>query len=216
MTDLPLEEQVVPNTITCPGCGVALAVGYPKCPRCHASVPQGPRSKRQTVREEMIAGGTSLEPPAAAPRSWPWLLAAALVIGGLVVWVASRRDQRARAAPTDSNAVTDDNERDDETAASAAEDDEDVAAATGQAAAAAPGPADLGPAIRELDGALRGERLWAKVTADGDVVVIESALCGDSAIALVVDELGAGLRAAGARSVRCQEPHGAVVFDRGL
>lgn len=215
MIDLPPEEQVVPATITCPGCGVLVAVGYPKCPRCHAPVPQSSRSKRVTFREEMIAGGTSLEPPVDATRLWPWLLALALVVGSVVAWLATRSGDSREAAPTDSEVLTED-EDDDSELAEDGEDDGDMAARRGAPEPADPTAVDLGPAIRALDGALRSARLWSKVTVDDDVVVIESAQCGDDGIGSVIGDHAADLKAAGARTLRCREPHGAVVFERGL
>ena len=90
------------NSIRCPACGVAVALGYARCPKCHAPMPAaGPRGKRDTQQ----GGGTSAA--AAAPRSVPWLVIGVLVlaIGGVVAWAMTRRDAGARSANPDEAAA---------------------------------------------------------------------------------------------------------------
>jgi len=199
---------------------VAVAVGYPKCPRCHHEVPQAAvRGKRLTFREEMLSGGTSIEPPEDATARSP----VALFAGGVVAlaaivvgWLLLRPDQSlARAAEVpEAEGEAESADEEDVTAAEPAEPGaRPVEPGAAEPAAAAAGP-QLGDAVRVLDDQLRGERLWSKVRVDGDAIEIESSLCDDDAMKAVVD--GAGLAAAGASAVRCVAPHGTVVWERGL
>ncbi len=216
-TEPPPLSPAVPTQVTCPGCGVAVAVGYPRCPRCHATVPSAPRSKRATFREEALAGGTSLAPPDDEPGPPVGCIAfgvVLLVVGVIAIWLATR-DRTATPA------VTDDETEDVEEAAEPVEPDEETPVeGAGPATGTADEDVEEGPDIeevaRDLDAALRGAQLWSKVTVDGDVVVIESSLCDDPGVWGEVKLEAVALRDAGTVSVRCQEPHGGVVFDRKL
>lgn len=211
--DAPL-TPAVPTHVTCPSCGVAVQVGYPRCPRCHAKVaqPASPaRTKRPTFREELLAGGTSVADDEGG-RLW-WVVGG---LGGIVVvlavWLLARGDERpagAGALDAGTEDVTDDepDEADDDPAPEA------PSPPTGAAPADDDGLAD---ALRALDDALRTARLWSKVTRADDVVVIESSLCDDDEMAPAIDELAADLAAAGAAAVRCVAPHGAVAWERRL
>jgi hypothetical protein len=190
----------VPTTVTCPGCGVAVAVGYPRCPRCQAAVPRG---RPPTLQ----GGGTSL----AGERSeWPrWALAGAALtlVFGAVLWLATR-ESPARA--TDAGALAD---------AEAFEEEDAEEEEEGEVALApAPGaePVEAATALRQLDEALRSERLWAKLRVAGALIEIESALCDDAAMWPAIAGVAEALHASGARAVRCLAPHGAVVFERDL
>ncbi|MCA9674929.1 MAG: hypothetical protein H6709_05125 [Kofleriaceae bacterium] len=203
--------------MTCPGCGVAVAIGYPRCPKCHAALPQPARSRRATARDELLTGGTSVEPSG----GYRGLALIGVVVLGLIVAVVvmTRRggDRGGARAPSDDRDDRADR-ADDRTGGTRADDVDDLpelppATQTGGGAAAAD---PLAGAIRDLSEALRTERLWSKVSHDGTEIVVESSLCGDTAMHEVLAQQVAPLHDAGARSLRCQEPHGGLVFETDL
>jgi hypothetical protein len=204
--------------VTCPGCGVAVAVGYPKCPRCHATVPQAQRAKRATFREEAMSGGTSLaaidEDEPGAPVGWIAFGVLLLVGGGIAIWLATRDTPRAVEATGDEEEVEEAAEPV-EPGEEPLEEEEETTPGTEPGVEEESGP-DLSEVARDVDLALRGAQLWSKVSVDGDALVIESSLCDDPGVWTTVMGEAVGLRDAGAKSVRCQEPHGGVVFDRRL
>lgn len=197
-------------TVPCPGCGVAVSAGYPRCPKCHGVMPR-PSTSRVTARGA-VAGGSSVEDARRAGVGWVvgGVAGAAAILG--VAWWMLRDDGRARAAAApDAASAEEGAEGDDGEAA-------DPEAEAPRARAAAPvddGP-DLPRAMRALDDALRVERLWSKLRRERDVVVVESAQCDDPAMAPVVEAHLEALAAAGASAVRCLALHGAVMFERGL
>jgi hypothetical protein len=212
-TNPPPLAPAVATTVTCPSCGVAVAVGYPKCPRCHSAVPQAPRTKRQTLREEMLAGGTSVEPPEMPATSSPLLpLAIGVVALGAVVagFVLLRKEPTTKPAIEPAGEVEGDDTE--------AQDDEpgapDEPGAAIEAGAAPVADVQLDDAVDSLSEELRVQRLWATVRADGSVIEIQSSLCDDKAMTAAVD--GAGLAGTGATAVRCVAAHGGVVWERGL
>jgi hypothetical protein len=206
----------VVTSVPCPACGVAVAVGYPRCPKCHAPVPQPRRARRQTAREG-LAGGTSVEPERAGLGGWLVIAAVVVAAIGLVVYVATRDDDRAAPAARDDEGVApgdDDGDGagavDDEAPTEGGEgDDEPFRPRT-------PAGQPLRDAVRALDADLRAERVWSKVVTEGDVVIVESAMCADAAMPPVLNAHLADLAAGGAVTLRCQEPHGAVVFATDL
>ncbi len=216
--DAPASPTGVVTSVQCPACGVAVAVGYPRCPKCRAPVPQpARRGRRQTAREDLLTGGTSVEPEPASAGSW--LVIGAVVVGALalVVYAATRDDERARPAARDGEGGAP--AADDDEAAAAGADDAPGEAAGGGGARPQPGapPGEaLRDVIRALDAELRTDRVWSKVTLEGDVVVVESAMCADPAMPPVLNAHLADLAAGGAATLRCQEPHGAVVFETDL
>ncbi len=201
------------TSVPCPGCGVAVAVGYPRCPKCHAPVPQPARSRRATAREELIAGGTSVAPEAGGGYGGLFAVGALVLVGiGVMVWMSTRDDRPARPSVVETE---DDDGVDDDDA-----DDRRPGVGDDEPIAPPPQPAPAGSALRgaikDLDDALRGERVWSKVGVDGASVVVESALCGDPSMPPILNEHLAALRDAGATALRCQEPHGGVVFATDL
>lgn len=213
MPDEPLNPGVT-TSVPCPSCGVDVSVGYPRCPRCHAAVPQAPRAKRQTFREANIAGGTSVE-PVTGPGGGNGLLLvglAAAVALLLVIWLATRGDDTKKAAEPAAGVVEDEGDEDE----GGGQDDEDDDTTPDEARPDRPAADDLPAAIRDLDEALRAAQMWSKVTRAGDVVVVESSLCEDSAMWSAIAPLASQLRDAGATAVRCQAQHGGVVFERDL
>ena len=206
----PLTPQV-PTSVTCPGCGVDVAVGYPRCPRCHASVPQPGRPRRQTFREMNLAGGTSVEPEDTGRGGFLVIALAGFAAILLVVWLATRDgDDDARPATADDDLADDEPVDDVEPGQPVADDTPDLSREE-------PDEEDLMPAaLADLDEALRAAQMWSKVRRSGDVVVVESSLCEDGDMWSAIAPLAAQLRDAGATAVRCQAPHGGVVFERAL
>ena len=60
---------------SCPACGVAVAPGYPRCPKCHAALPSAPLHLPAPARARQ-AGGTS----AASDSPLPWIVGAVAVL----------------------------------------------------------------------------------------------------------------------------------------
>lgn len=208
----PRDEASVPHMVPCPACGVPVAIGYPRCPKCHAAVPQGPRARRGSVREQLLGGGTSVEPATAGTGGLPWLpwVLAALVliaIGGFLAF----RGGDSKPAPA---ASVEDTEEDDADVDDTDDTDDDEIAA---APRTAPGeePEDTMPqAVQLLDDHLRGERLWAKVVRDDTVLAIESKLCAQ--IEGEIGAVAADLKGLGATAVSCTSVNGELMFERGL
>lgn len=220
MPTIPPETEPLPSTsVPCPSCGVPVAVGYPRCPKCKAAVPMGARARRGSVREQLLAGGTSAEPEVlSSGSSWlPWVLIALVIvaIGGFLAF----RGAGSKAAPDDTSAkVIDDDADDDEPAEDddpGEVDDDDRPPRAGSAS----GPTKAGDPMKEaaaaLDEALRGERLWAKVTHDASTTLfVESSLCAQ--IEPQLADLAAPARTWGARKVECRAAHGQLMFEQDL
>lgn len=205
-------DELHVQTVTCPACGVPVAIGYPRCPKCKAAVPQAPRARRGSVREQLVAGGTSIEPPetGAGSANWlPWALLALLVIGAGAFFAMRSSSSSTKAPVAD---VEDDDEADDDPEA-AADPDEPTTRGTGTAATPAGGD-PMPAAVRALDDALRGERLWAKVSSDGTMLIVESSLCAQ--IQEQLGALAADARAEGATAVQCRAQHGELMFEQDL
>lgn len=200
----------MPTTVTCPSCGVDVQVGYPRCPRCHAAVPQAPRAKRQTFREASVAGGTTLEPAPGGRGGLLLLALAGLAAILLFIWLGTR--DTASKKPTEPAAGVVEDEEDEEAVDEEVDDDEGATSADDDRPAAD----QMTAAIRDLDEALRAAQMWSKVAREGDAVVVESALCEDKGMWAAIAPLAVQLRDAGASAVRCRAQHGAVVFERDL
>lgn len=206
--DEPL-TPTVPTSVTCPNCGVAVAVGYPRCPRCHAAVPQGGRATLQTFRGKGLAGGTSVAPHGGSVVRFAAIAAGAVIAIAVGLWLVTRDgDQPAATGPDDDTEAVEEEEGagDDEVVA-----DDEAPATVREGASEA-----RRDAIRALEETLRGEQLWSKVRGDGDTVTIESSLCDDPAMSPAIGASVSELRAAGVAIVECIAPHGAVVFSRSL
>jgi len=214
----PTNEPPLPShSVPCPACGVPVARGYLRCPKCKANVPQAPRARRGSVREELLAGGTSVESPSNVGAWLPWVLVALLIVG-VGAFVAFRSGGKAsKPGPAKVEEPDDDTDTDVEDDDEASDDDDDVASpgrATGPRDRTR--PADpMREAADALDEDLRDARLWAKVTHDDSAVLrVESSLCPQ--IEENLAELAARARALGARQVECHAQHGQVMFERGL
>lgn len=187
----------------CPACGVAVVPGYVRCPRCQTPLPAAGRRGSSTVH----AGGTAVASP-----SWPIF---ALVGGGailLIAVVAIAMRGGPKAAPN-----TPPRERD--PAAAIATDPGSAVAPTGPVGTpASPTANRINPEAvgRDVERALRRQRLWATVEVTGDRVNIRSGSCSDPNMGPMLDAAAAALRAAGILKLRCLEQSGAVVFERDL
>lgn len=192
------------TTQPCPACGIAVMIGYTKCPKCHAPMPGAQRTKRASM-----AGGTTAErvEPAAAGGGWLWLGAVAAVGIGLVVWGTQCRGGGARPAP----AATVEEGGDSPGSAVAP-----VVVPPPTLSPASPDRPDPSFAADALEGELAGERLYATVQARGEVLDLRSAFCAEARLGELVARHAAELRAAGVVRVRCSEPHGALAFERPL
>lgn len=208
-------EASVPHMVPCPACGVPVAIGYPRCPKCHAAVPSvsaAPRARRGSVREQLLGGGTSVEPATVGTGGVPWLpwVIAAVVliaIGGFLAFRGGDSKPAPAANVEDTEEEDEDVDDTDDTA------DDEVTAAP----RTAPGvePEDTIPqAVQLLDDHLRGERLWAKVVREDTVLAIESKLC--SQIDGEIGAVAADLKSLGATAVSCTSVNGELMFERGL
>jgi hypothetical protein len=165
-----------------------------------------PEDPKRTLRDELIAGGTTL----GTDGGFPWLLVGvggAAALAAVVWWVAASGDD-VRPPPAAS--------------VSAAE----PAAAAAPVVAAAPAPPPPTPAAdplaprraaaASLERALAADQLWATVDVDGAAVVIRSAFCADTGLAARLQVEGGALRSAGFTAVRCVEQHGSLAFEHAL
>jgi hypothetical protein len=182
--------------------------GYVKCPKCHAALP------RVTFKPKAGAGGTALERSGGVP--WPALVVALVAATGLVVWLAVRHGNSAKASTGSAQVAPD-----------------EVAGPTQPVAApvAAPTPPPLdtpaptpatpqGPrpdeVARQLKASLDRQRLWSTVSIVGDAIEVRSSACADPAIGPVFDTIVRAARAAGLTQLRCVSQSGGVVSQRAL
>lgn len=199
--------------VTCPSCGVAVVPGYVKCPKCHRPLPRTPA--RRGGRSTADPGGTALDRPASFPIA-PALFAVA-VVGAIVAYLALRDRGGDKASADPGPAPTPGaTARGPEPAAPSAT---PTPIAPVRADPPAP-PHDGSPSpdalAAELDRTLKRARLWSTVSVIGRRVEIRSASCADPALAPIVDNAIAGLRAAGVAKLRCVDRGGAFVFERDL
>jgi len=75
---------------------------------------------------------------------------------------------------------------------------------------------DPNATARDLERALKSQRLWSSVEVIGSDVEVRSSSCRDANMIPIVDAARTALRSAGLTRVRCLENSGAVVFERGL
>ena len=75
---------------------------------------------------------------------------------------------------------------------------------------------DPSATARDLERALKNQRLWSTVEVVGKDVFVTSGSCRDANMIPMVDAARAALRNAGLTRVRCMENSGAVVFERPL
>lgn len=184
---------------TCPACGVAVTPGYVRCPRCRAPLPNR--------RVQTVAGGTAVEGGNRLPIL-PIAGGAAVVLAVILYFVLGKSDA-AKPAAADPAAVASAEPR----------------AEAPQSMNPVPLPVeqtrdtnriDPNAVGRDLERALKNQRLWSTVEVAGTDVEIRSGSCRDENMIPVVDAARMALRNAGLTRVRCMENSGAVVFERGL
>ncbi|MDQ3371020.1 MAG: hypothetical protein M3680_36845, partial [Myxococcota bacterium] len=69
---------------------------------------------------------------------------------------------------------------------------------------------------RDLERALRRQRLWASVEVIGSRIDVRSSACSDAGMAPMIDAARNALKHAGLTRLRCVEQSGALVFERDL
>jgi hypothetical protein len=184
---------------TCPACGVAVVPGYVRCPKCQAPLPGR--------RVQTVAGGTAVEGGGRLPIL-P-LAGGAVVLLGLILYFVLGKSDAAKPATVEP------------VAGSAEETTTDPPEAT----TPLPLPVDdvrdpnrIDPTAvgRDLERALKNQRLWSTVEVVGRDVEVRSSSCRDANMIPMVDAARAALRNAGLTRLRCLENSGAVVFERGL
>ncbi|HEY0478731.1 MAG TPA: zinc ribbon domain-containing protein [Kofleriaceae bacterium] len=192
----------------CPACGVAVVPGYVRCPRCHAALPLGARSKRTTADP----GGTAVARggfPISAVLVGLGVAAIVLVVGlGLRARGGSKQAAAPEVMPAPVEVVS---ERPVPRVASAP--------LIQPAPAPAPAPTtaqDRRAAALGLEDLLRRQRLWGRTEIIGDRIDVRSGSCADPAMRPAIDGERTALRGAGLTRLRCLEQSGAVVFERDL
>jgi hypothetical protein len=175
------------------------------------------RSKRPTFRDENMAGGTSIAPEEAG-GSGGWILALVLLLvgGGVAVYFATREDAEEEPAAEEETEEEDEEPGEPAPVEEASGDDDQPARPPRRLPTGTTPAQPVKAAVMRVDEALRVARLWAKVSAERTVLVIESSLCGDPGVKTVISGEADGLRTAGFESVRCQSPNGSVDFELGL
>ncbi len=196
----------------CPSCGIMVAAGYPKCPKCHANMPKAAPSKPSYTRGAPASGGTALEPSSA--MAWIAGVAALLLVGGGTIYFLARGDGAKNrlgtsAAPAPPRA-----------AAAEPRARSRALLPTSTDASVAGGGEPLADRRAAATTALRDQlsagRLWSdveNVADDTSAVVLRTAYCADPKLRAVVDKLAPQLRAAKLTTLRCEARHGALVFE---
>lgn len=186
-----------PSTTSCPSCGVAVTLGYTRCPRCHAPMPSG-RHKR----ESMQAGGTTVAPEVGSGGT-VWLAAGAAVVVGVIVAVivlAGGKHKKAAAAEEPEEELT--------------EGSEVIAPEAPPEPPVAPVRLDPLGAADRLERALATERYFAKSTLRGELLELRSEFCAQARLRAIIAGAAVDLRAQGIATIRCVELHGAEVFSQ--
>lgn len=183
----------------CPKCGVAVVPGYVKCPKCQTALPQ---RRASTVS----AGGTS---SAGGGGISPTMILIGVAVLGAVIAVFALRGGSDKAKPVEAPSAVATPEA--PTDRPVAEPDE-----TPVPTAAQPVANDPAIAVRDLDRALKKERLWGTVEVVGSGVDVRSGSCREATMMPLVEAAIPALREAGVTKVRCLEQAGSVVFEREL
>lgn len=189
----------------CPACGVRVAPGYPKCPKCHAEMPQEPRPATGAP----LQGGTSVAAEG-APMVWIAGGAALAAIIAIVVIAGSGGDDAPAAVGADGGDVAE-VEADDEPVVVDDDDDDFFDDVDDEAAAA---DEARKTAVTALGRALNGQRVWSQVSVNGTTAVLETDFCEDETLVQVVDDARDQLKAAGFGAIQCYSKFGVLVFER--
>jgi hypothetical protein len=188
---------------TCPACGVAVVPGYVRCPKCQAPLPGR--------RVQTVAGGTAVEGGGGGRLPLLPIAGGAVVLLGLILYFVLGKSDAKPASATEP------------VAGSAAEEAAEETDTTSPAPVAVvpdddadPNRIDPNATARDLERALKSQRLWSSVEVVGKDVYVTSGSCRDANMIPMVDAARAALRNAGLTRLRCMENSGAVVFERGL
>ncbi|KAB2908822.1 MAG: hypothetical protein F9K40_04170 [Kofleriaceae bacterium] len=195
----------------CPACGVKVMLGYAKCPKCHAPMPNATaRSRRPSVAG---GGGTTSQPieriDGLGGRGWIVGVVALVVVAGAIIWAVELRGggetkRPAEAAvPVETGAAT-------ATAAPIELQPDELPAPNLQNR---PDPAYVADA---LEGELARDRLFATVDVAGELLDVRSAYCTDPRFSEITARYIADLKASGLVRIRCSETHGEQVYERAL
>lgn len=170
-----------------------------RCPKCRAPLP--------SRRPQTVAGGTAVEGGGRVPLL-P-IAGGAIIVLAVILYVVLGKSDAAKSSAPDPATVT----------------STEPTAEAPQSMNPGPLPVlperdnnriDPSAVGRDLERALKNQRLWSSVeVADGDVD-IRSGSCRDENMIPIVDAARTALRNAGLTRVRCMENSGAVVFERGL
>lgn len=184
---------------TCPTCGVAVVSGYVRCPKCQGPLP--------SARRAITTGGTALASSGGGLPILPIAIAGVVVLGLVLYFTISKGDPPKQAV-------------DDTPAGSDEEISDEVQQPTVNPVPVLdepdPNRVDPNATAKDLERALRRQRLWASVEVVGKDVEVRSGSCRDEQMIPMVDAAKNALRAAGLTRVRCVEQSGAVVFEREL
>jgi len=205
--------QTPGSGIICPHCGVTVAPGYPKCPKCHAGLPHVPSPLHRTGT--MVSGGTTA---ATGGGSGVWWVAVVIVLiaGAVAVFAMRGRGGKESAATAEidgGTAVVEDEVPVDDEGGAQDEGGGEVAAVmdAGQG-----GDADM---LEELNAQLAEARVWSSVDEDADdssIVRVVSAHCDDDNLRGAIGDFAARLKAAGYAKVQCYSQHGTLDYERTL
>jgi hypothetical protein len=185
----------------CPACGVAVVPGYVRCPKCHQAL--APSGRRVST----IAGGTAVESGNGLPIV-PIVLGGGALLG-VVLYFALAKDAPVKpepAAEVTTPALEPTND----------EPEEAQPAPTVTEPTRSPNRIDPTRVAKDLERALKNQRLWSTVELVGTRVDVRSGSCRDAGMMPTVDAARAALRAAGLTRLRCLENSGAVAFERDL
>ena len=190
---------------TCPACGVPVVPGYVRCPKCQRPLPQS--------RVRNMAGGTAVEGGGRLPIL-PIAGGAIVALGIILYFVLGKSDAAKPAKP-------------DPATATAEEPSADVPSDPPSSVMPTPLPVepdrggdvnriDPNAVAKDLERALKNQRLWSSVEIIGKDLEVTSGSCRDAGMLPTVAAASAALRNAGLTRVRCLENSGAVVFERAL
>lgn len=198
----------------CPSCGVPIAPGYPRCPRCQASLPQAASPLSQASHtSQLVSGGTSVV-HRKSTLPWGWIaagVAAVAVIAGIAIGTGDDDAAQEESAVT----VADESVDEPELAPAAAAANPTVSV-DGLDDTASDRGAARDDAVIALEDSLSSQRLWSKTRAEGDVVVVVSGSCEDPAMRAAIDAQRQALASVGFETLRCVAKHGAPVFELDL
>lgn len=187
---------------TCPACGVAVVPGYVRCPKCQRPLPSKGRGGT-------VAGGTAVAGGGGLPLI-P-IAAAVAVVLGVILFFALRGGE---TKPASAQSAPD--EMGEQPADDTPEPVLNNVPTIDEPRPGEPPRVDPNATARDLERALKSQRLWSSVEVVGNRVEVRSGSCRDANMIPAVDAARSALRTAGLTKVRCVENSGAVVFEREL